>query len=306
MLTLQQAVEQLPLLKKSQTAAYQVNLACERLVAMGKFKGWVLPLNLHVYEKGTVTLPGDFETMLGATLNGSAQEIKDPWYEFAPRPNREYKPDPEFYPADLGDKHVTYRSPAGAAELRVVAADSGDQNAEITVKVRESNDQGVRAETSEWSGTVATATGLFDTVPIDEVIGFSKPRTSGHLTLSAMLNGLWVEVGRFQPRDTEISFRKYSIPAAQEGDTVVAYCKKRFRPVEELSDELPVESIYALRLALEALLSETEGDIEKASNFWMLSRKALSDALSEFRSSAVRTVPIYCRAAAGSKLRAIR
>ena len=87
---------------------------------------------------------------------------------------------------------------------------------------------------------------------------------------------------------------------------MVAYCKKRFRPVEDLSDELPVESIYCLRMAIEALLSETEGDLQKSQNFWELARKGLSDALSEHRSSALRTVPIYCRAAAGSKLRAIR
>lgn len=306
MLTLQAAIEQIPLLKKSQTAAYQVNLACERLVAMGKFNGMLIPVNLQVYDRGTVTLPGDLETMIGATSNGVSQTLHDPWFEFAPRPNHPLSPDPNYYAADLGDSHVTYRSPAGATALRVVLEDSGDSDAEVSLSVRRTEDEGIRSDVAATSDLLGNLTSGFGGAPIFDVIKFSKPRTGGWVSLEAELNGSWVEVARFGPRDTDIRYRKYSIPGAEEGSVVVGYCKKRFRPVEELNDELPVESIYCLRMAIEALLSETEGNLDKAQNFWTLARKGLSDALSEHRSSALRTVPIYCRAAAGAKLKAIR
>ena len=306
MLTLQAAIEQIPLLKKSQTAAYQVNLACERLVAMGKFNGMLIPVRLQVYEKGTVTLPGDLETMIGATSNGTSQTLHDPWYEFAPRPNHPTSPDPKFYAADLGDSHITYRSPAGATGLRAVLEDPGDAGTEVTLVIRRSEDEGIKATTYPVTDILGNMAATFGGLPINEIVKFSKPRTGGWISLEAELDGAWTEVARFGARDTEIRYRKYSIPNADEGDVIVGYCKKRFRPVEQLDDELPVESIYCLRMAIEALLSETEGNLEKAQNFWALARKGLSDALSEHRSSALRTVPVYCRAAAGSKLRAIR
>jgi len=306
MVTLQEAVEQIPLLKKAQDAAFKVNLACERLVAMGKFTGMLVSVKLQAYEQGTITLPGDLETMIGATSRGIPQTIHDPWFEFAPRPNFSIKPDPRFYPADLGDHHVTYRSVAGAEALRLLVVDSGDLEHEVSLTIRPTEDQGIKAGSVVIQSTLAALSDEFGGGAINEVIKFSKPRTAGWVSLEARFGGEWVEVGRFGPRDTEIRLRKYSIPGAGEGAIVVAYCKKRFRLAEDLTDELPVESIYCLRMAVEALLSETEGDLEKAQTFWALARKGLSDALSEHRSSALRTVPIYCRAAAGSKLRAIR
>jgi hypothetical protein len=306
MLTLQDAIEQIPLLKKAQDAAFKVNLACERLVAMGKFVGMLVPVKLQAYEDGTITLPGDLETMIGATNNGVTQTIHDPWFEFAPRTNRPASPDPKFYPADLGDAHVTYRSVAGAEALRMVATDAGDVDALITLTIRPTEDQGIRAGLVAVEETLGNLSSEFGGGSINAVTKLSKPRTNGWVSLEAKIDGQWVEAGRFGPRDTDIRFRKYSIPGAEEGDIVVAYCKKRFRLAEDLTDELPVESIYCLRMAIEALLSETEGDLEKSQNFWALARKGLSDALSEHRSSALRTVPIYCRAAAGAKLKAIR
>ncbi len=306
MLTLASAIEQLPALKKSPTAAYQVNLACERLLAMGKFKGMLDTLRLRVYEDGTITLPGDYETLIGAARNGTAQVVHDPWYEFAPRTNATFFPDPRYYPADLGDDHVTYRSPAGADALRLLVADETDAEKEVTVVARRTEDEGIKAGIESFTGTLAEAAEECLSGPIEAITRLLKPRTAGPVSLEARVSGGWVEVGRFGARDTEIRLRKYSLPAAKEDDVVVAYAKRRFRPAEELTDELQVESIYCLRMSLDALSYETEGDLEKASNFWALSRRALSDALSESRSSAVRTVPIYCRAAAGSKLRAIR
>jgi hypothetical protein len=306
MLTLQDAIEQIPLLKKAQDAAFKVNLACERLMAMGKFTGMLVPVKLQVYEQGTITLPGELETMIGATSNGAVQAIHDPWFEFAPRTNRPIAPDPSTYPADLGDSHITYRSVAGADGLRFMLADAGDSGEPVTVTIRTTEDQGIRAGMVVVSDSLGALSSEFGGGEINAIAKLSKPRTAGWISLEARLSGDWVEVGRFGPRDTEIRFRKYSIPNANEGDVVVAYCKKRFIPAEDLTDILPVESIYCLRMAIEALLSETEGNLEKAQTFWALARKGLSDALSEHRSSALRTVPIYCRAAAGSKLRAIR
>jgi hypothetical protein len=275
---------------------------------MGKFKGMLDVLRLRVYEDNAVTLPGDYETLLGANFKDKATTFHDPWYEFVPRTNAPFFPTPEFYPGDLGDGHVTYRSVEGGERLRVVLENPEDADQLVTIVVRRTEDEGVRGEVETFTGTLGQAAEAEGVLagPISSVERFKKTRTQGNVSLEILLGADWVEAGRFGPRDTEIRLRKYSLPGAKKDEVVTAYAKRRFRPAEELDDELQVESIYCLRMSLDALSYETEGDLEKASNFWALARRALSDALSESRSSAVRTVPIYCRAAAGSKLRAIR
>ena len=306
MLTLQSATEQLPSLKKSAQAAYQVNLACERLVSMGKFKGMLDALAVKVYEDNRITLPGAYETVIGAARDGYASPVRDPWYQFTPRPNAYILPDPDFYSADLGDSFVTYRSVSGATGLRAVLEDPADESVAAEVKVRRAEDEGVLAEVDTFSGTLGDLADEKLSGAIDAVTRFIKGRTAGTVSLEANFGGIWTEVGRFGPRDTEICLRSYSVPGAAAGDVVTVYAKRRFRPAEEPSDELPVESIYALRCALEALAYEADGDVGKADNFWTLARRAMSDALSEHRGAAIRTVPVYCRASAGAKLRAIR
>jgi hypothetical protein len=264
MLTLQDTIEQIPLLKKAQDAALKVNLACERVISMGKFVGMLVPLKLQVYENGSITLPGDYETMVGASHKGKVQTIHDPWFEFAPRTNYAAAPDPDFYPADLGDNHVTYRSVEGAEALRLVPTDAGDVDSLVSISFRATEDQGIKASVSTIEDTISNLSefgggGLFS------VTKFKKPRTLGWVSLEARFDGVWAEVARFAPRDTDIKLRKYSLPGASEGDTVIAYCKKRFRPVEDLSDELPINSIYCVRMAMEALLAEVTGDLEKVS-----------------------------------------
>lgn len=276
---------------------------------MGKFRGLTEVINLRVYEDGSVTLPGGFETALGASYDYGKVAFHDPWYEFVPRTNWPSSPNPDFYPGDLGDKHVTYRSPSGAAALRLVLEDAGDDGIEVNISVRDLDDHGAKSSVRSWAGTASSSPSpesLFTDTPVYEVLSLAKERTAGHVSLEALLSGEWVEVGRFGPRDTSIRLRKYSLPGAKEPMVVTILAKRRYLPVEMEDDEVLIDSIYVLRNAIEALFFEQEGDLKKASDYWSLARRALSDALSESRGSAVRTVPIYCRAAAGSKLRAIR
>jgi hypothetical protein len=305
-ITLQDAIEQIPLLKRAQDAAFKVNLACERLIAMGKFKGLLYPVKLQVYEDGVVTLPEELEAMVAVTRKGAPQFIRDPWFEFTPRPSSTGNLNGAQHPADLGDEHVTYRSANGASSLRLVPTDSGDDFHEVTVSIRTTEDQGIKEEVVTVKDTISSLSSSFGGGQIDSIIRFVKPRTAGWVSLEALFGTDWVEVGRFSPRETVINLRKYSIPGAKEGDIVVGYCKKRFRAVEDLTDELDIASIYCLRMAIEALLSETEGDLKKSETFWALAKKGLSDELHEHRSASVRTVPVYCRAAAGANLRAFR
>lgn len=304
-LTLQDAVEKISALKSAGDAADQVNMACERLYSFGKFKNLTRAIYLRAYEQGTITLPQDYETLLGARVRGVPQRLHDPWFQFVPSGNSNYSAEPTTTPIDLGDGHVCYRSVSGATDLRL-SSSPGDAAKTFTIEVLTDEDEGVVADRVTVSGALedfGTSLGL---TAVETVTAFTKENTAALVSLEARIDGDWVEVARFLPRDTEICLRKYSLPQAQEDDIVLAYCKRRFRPVSRTTDVLPIDSIYVLRLAVEALAFEMANDLKSAAEYWAFARKALDDALSESRAAAGRTLPVICRAAAGSGLRAIR
>jgi hypothetical protein len=304
-LTLQTAVESISSLKNSGDPAGQVNLACERLYSFGKFKGLTKALYLQVYEDGTITLPQDFETLLGARLNGVPQRLHDSWFQFVSSGNGFSQAEPGIVSLDLGDGHVTYRSASGATDLRLVSS-VADAAKTFSATIRSSADEGIAENTTVVTGTLGDHGVTLGVTTVDSVTAFIKEPTAALVSLEAKLDGVWVEVGRFAPGDTEICLRKYSLPQGHEGDVTLAYCKRRFRPVSRTTDALPIDSIYVLRLALEALDFELSNDLKSATEYWGAARKALDDTLSEHRSSGSRTLPVICRAAAGAGLRAIR
>jgi hypothetical protein len=305
-LTLQNAVESISSLKSSGDPAGQVNLACERLYSFGKFKNLVKPLYLKVYEEGTITLPQDYETLLGARIKGVPQRLHDPWFQFVPSGNGYSQAEPGIVSLDLGDGHICYRSASGATDLRLVSS-GADAAKTFTATVRTTEDMGIAAQVLTVTGALGDFGSTFGLEEwLESVTAFTKEPTSALVSLEAEIDGSWDEVARFAPNDTEICLRKYSLPQGLEDDVVLAYSKRRFRPVSRTTDALPIDSIYVLRLALEALDYEMSGDLKLAPEYWALARKALDDSLSEHRSSAGRTMPVYCRAAAGAGLRAIR
>lgn len=309
-MNLSDGIEQLAGYLRAGQEAQLINTATERLLSMGKYKGLLQTLALTVYERGTITLPAGYETMIGCRVGGAGQYIHDPWYSVIPKPSGWYS-DPRLVARDLEDGYVLYKAlPTFTTKFRVVF-DAADAAKKFSITARKGVDQGVLESTESFDDeTLADGVEGFLTTSDSwgDVTVFLKERTTKPVSLEAYDDeqAEWVEVGRYAPKDTEISLRKYAIPTAKEGDIAIGLCKKRFVPMDDDSDIMPVDSIYSLRLALEALTYESEGSLKDAIPYWNLARKALDDALSEHRGSAMRTVPVFYRAAAGSKLRSFR
>jgi hypothetical protein len=291
-------------LRNESEAPEKINLACERILAFGKFRGLTKLLDLQVYSENRIVLPQDFESVLGLCNAGRSVQPRDPWFRFAN--GSSFCADPNWHSIDLGDGHVTFRPIAGALGLRLAGTDTA---APVSLQLRLNADQGVRASLVNFTGELGDFVTEFATAPLEEVVSFSKGRTTQPVIMEARFAdapSTWVPVGIFQPRDQDVRLRAYSVPNAQPGDRLLALCKQRYRPAVEPTDPLPIDSIYVLRLALEALSYEDAGDLAKASQYWEFCRKSLDDALSEHRNAAGRTLPIFVRAAAGKGLRAIR
>lgn len=304
-LTLSEASSELESLLPAGKEAEHLNLVCEKLLARGKYRGFTARARFVVREDRQITLPMDFETMIGATLEDEPQILRDPWYEFVPRGSTPYHKGDFLLSRDLGDGFVTFRDPASPTALRLSAA--SEEEVEFTIAGRRTGDEGADSETfsltSDFTGpAVATISGV-----VHEVTSFKKARTAGRVFLEAQQeDSSWLRVGCFEPRDEKISLRRYALPTAREGDVVVALCKRRFRKAVGDSDPLAVDSIYALRTALEALSLESGGDVDAAAKYWSVAVKHLDDALSEHRGSLGRTLPVVARGTGGTRLRAIR
>jgi len=416
MLTLLEAKTQLaPYLKVGEPAAQKINLAQERILAFGKWKGLVNPLELTIYEDNFVVLPPEYETALAFSSSGNSLQPRDKWFTFY---HGEFYRDNSMYPTDMGDTFCTFKSVIGAASFKFELGYRGVNNIEfvfiisgsspingtkfyltetlyntrqvysnaagdllvwsnvdntatyissvlgdttgaywvavapmnnisltqfnpmggavgavylnimvppeasplnpllstdgvkkVVMNVRRSNDQGVLSVEEYYNGIFNDFTSKFAEGEIREVTKLTKERTTGVVSLYAQfyesLND-WDLVGSYSEIDTDIRLRKYALPGVKAGGTVLALCKKRYRKVEADTDPILVESLYSLRLALEALSNEDAGDLDKAMKFWAACKKSLDDALNESKNSSGTTVPIYVRASAGAGLRAIR
>lgn len=162
-------------------------------------------------------------------------------------------------------------------------------------------------EPSRYSNSI-DAPGTLSAFSFNRITSLSKPRTTGRIFVTGATSGSLLAV--LEPRDTVYSIRRYAVPGSDNSDTgeqiVVAFCKRAFRRASEDSDPLAVDSVYAIRMALSALQYEDEGDAKESLTFWAMARKHLDDALSEYRGSSARVLPIHNRASGGHRLRSIR
>jgi hypothetical protein len=315
----------------------RINLACERLVAMGKWRGLMDRLAVRISD-GLFTLPMEYESCVAATLEGAPIQIRAPWYEFMQ--GGWGTPDITGYPVPI-DRGLH-------AALRDVAVEPDKSDAEgvvfhlenlgdVTQVPGQPEGSGGPGPSETWpsfsligeglptegsNSTYGEASRFNETVTITEndtgvetstfaftrITGLTKPRTLGRVFVLGADSGNLLAV--MEPRDTRMSLHRYEVPlrsSAEAGDrVVVAFAKRAFRKAAEDDDLLAIDSVYALRNALIALQYEDEGDDKLSLTHWSLSRKHLDDALSEHRGSSSRVLPIYNRASGGHRLRSLR
>lgn len=285
----------------------RLNLVIEKIITKGKYTGLVVRNAFVIYDS-QFTLPMRYETCIGAKVNEAPQYIHDPWYEVIPGSRNSAYPKP----LDMGDGFVCFREPEtvnpNGCFVRLLLENPADAGKAFTF-AGQAPDGGVGGipERVEFSSVLAHEL-VINNQWFFTLTRFEKARTLGRVIMQAQdPDGEWVNIALYEPEDTKICLRRYSFPAVGRQETqVVALCKIRFTKAIEDTDVLPVSSIYALRMGLEAVSYEKSGSFNEAIVSWNIAVKTLDDALSEHRGSAMRTAPVIVRASAGSRLRAFR
>lgn len=242
-----------------------INMAIERLVDYGKWKGLVVRYDFYVYQK-LVTVPREIETVLAVTLNDTVPTIQNRWYEFKGNASGPWDPDSNAWShsvVDRGEAGTLYDLPEA---LRVGIKSMGTEAADQYVWVYgyDDSNQWVRTEVGgEWVDgerlTLNSTTLVLSNTVFSKVERINKPVTNHELRLYAYYDsGATAVLGVYHHADEDPIFRRYLITNAKDCElqccTVIA--KRRYLPAVHDSDVLLIQSLNALRFMLIAIHKE--------------------------------------------------
>lgn len=114
---------------------------------------------------------------------------------------------------------------------------------------------------------------------------FTKPVTRGPLALLAVdeANGVYYKLAEYLPEDTRPQFRRYQLTKwACDAQLctpvdVLALVRLRFTKLVDPEDELPIDSMQALKLMVMAIREENAGNLQTAVDYTAHARSILSN-----------------------------
>lgn len=240
-----------------------INRAVERLVLSEEFHGAEQAVDLVAYD-GYITLPRRFISAVGVRWDEVPRWIASRWYEYSTGRKTATDYASEVI-EDRGDGHPTFRPiPAGTTSLKV----TGLAGAE-TFELRWRDAEGVEQySTSINAVTKVVQFGGTDLAWTDDhsVMAFKKSATVSPVYLYA---GASTIVGTYERSEKAAEYRRYYISdlAEEATYTVDALCRLRHMEYTDTTSDLeilPVTVMSALRLAVDAIHYEDEGDRNRA------------------------------------------
>lgn len=268
----------------------RINLAVERLVDYGKWKGLVVRYDFYVYQK-LVTVPREIETVLAVTLNDQVPTIQNRWYEFKGNGSGPWHPENNSYShsfIDRGEAGTLYDLPEN---LRVGIKSMGAEAALQYVWVfgYDANNQWVRttvdAEVVDGERLTLNGTTLvLSNTVFSKVERINKPVTNHELRLYAYYDtGATAVLGVYHHADQDPIFRRYLVTNAKDCElqccTVIA--KRRYLPATHDSDALLIQSLNALRFMMMAIHKEDVDEPDSAEMFEQKAIRVLKKQLAE-------------------------
>lgn len=254
----------------------RLNRAIEELMNAGDWPGVVDRYRFRNFD-GLITLPAEFQRIVGVAIDNVPMEMRSPWFEFVQDgPGQQDSTGWVDLVLDRGDVCTFQPIPDDGTEytLRVVGEvderESGERPA-IIVRGYDADGEPVRTDIdgARSDGEAVAING--DTVPkqTDSVTAFSevtaviKPETRGNVDLYATNGTDTIHIARYSPREKTPSYRQYFVPgiASEAGHTVLVRARRRFIPVRDDNDFLLISNMGALESMLMALQKREAEDL---------------------------------------------
>lgn len=284
MLTLGTAKQRLSNLASADELVERINLACELLLTAQNHKGTVERVAFET-TGGLLTLPRQYFGCLGAVVDSWVRPIYNHWYEFVG--GGPMDSDTAYRSVlDLGDNFVTIKDITSINEdgcvIKVVSELSEDDGLEILLRGLDDDLDvvwtTVEGERLEGEYVALATAGTNSTTTFTTLKIAIKPITKGRVYLYAVDGGEDTLIATYEPAEERPQYRRYRVPTcdAEDTQTVVALCQRRFVDVRDDNDPLPVENINALRDAMQSLQFRAQNDIERSNEYLAAALAVLS------------------------------
>lgn len=271
----------------------RVNEAQERLLNKGLYAGTYARYAVCVYG-GCITLPREFESIVGYNFGGSPGQVYNQWYEFMDN-------GPGIAPA--GDwKHLidrgyaaTFRSLPSQKYIKVYTDLTEASTA--TILFRGSDTYNSRIQTQENGVYIDGERLTLNTTPVTtskafrDIDAINKTATKGWVRIYAVDPVTSSEscIAILAPDETLPHYRRYAIPGFEneDGSTVTVLAKRKFIPITGDDDDLIVSNLGALKMMLIAIEKEENNNLEDAAGYETKAVELLREELREVQGSAI-------------------
>lgn len=271
----------------------RTNEAQERLLNKGLYAGTYGRYSVCVYG-GCITLPREFESVLGYNFGGKASQVYNQWYEFMENgpgisPVGDWKRliDRGYVPAfrDLPDQRYikVYTDLNEDASSYILFRGSDTYNNRVQTMYA---DEYIDGEKLSFATSPVTTSKAFRAID-----AINKTATKGWVRVYAVDPDTDVEscIAILAPDETLPMYRRYAIPGFenQEGSTVTVLAKRKFIPVVTDDDDLVVTNLGALKMMLIAIEKEENNNLDEAMKYEAKAVELLREELREVQGSAI-------------------
>jgi hypothetical protein len=265
----------------------RTNEAQERLLNKGLYAGTYGRYSICVYG-GCITLPREFESILGYNFDGAPSQVYNQWYEFMAN-------GPGIAP--IGDWRrlidrgyvSTFRDLPEQSYIRVYTDLVEDSSA--TILFRGSDSLNNRVQTLEADEYIdgerlsLQSSPVTTTKAFKEIEFINKTVTKGWVRVYAVNVDTGSEncIAILAPNETLPQYRRYAVPGLEreKGATVTILAKRKFIPVVSDDDDLIVTNLGALKMMAIAIEKEENNNLDEAMKYEEKAVELLREELKE-------------------------
>lgn len=260
-----------------------LNDTIERISMHGNFWGWLRLIRLCIYD-GCVTLPRAIAS-LEAVRACDGVPITGQWLEFLPFMGDNFSGCSSLRFSPMGLVPV-YRETCGSGVIRTFLQNAADAGKKVLYQGRETNGKWVRTfdiPTQTWidGERIALSSPYTDTITsFSGITGVQKDETKDRILVYKVLTTGLLHIATYEYDETLPAYQRFRISpyaalSSNECSTsscgpksVEALVKLAYQPLRQDEDFLIITNLGALRLGMQAMKAEQDGDLTTANVLW--------------------------------------
>jgi len=194
---------------------------------------------------GCFTLPGRYEQVKLAWINGSSASLADEWFNSTRSYALHVENSCHRQMIEVGGRHVTFRDYTTPFQIAVTTEHRDDAGVELMFEAQD--------EYSTYHNLKVTTEGRTEIAKNNQFVtgirSVTKPITKGRIRVYAYDPNLDAKtlIAVYQPDESNPSFRRFRVPC--KSNCLVVYAMKKYKDLvdgQELVEFIPDSMIYAI------------------------------------------------------------